>query len=134
MSMATGQGGAANSASNGSEPAVEKRLREPSPMSELRRFRRVPVDLRIFTRSAQERFADDAIDLSEGGFSVASDTPLPIGARYVFSFELPHHKQPVELAGQVVWSKSTAFGVRFDRVDTRVAQYVERLRRNAESL
>ncbi|MFA4873987.1 MAG: PilZ domain-containing protein [bacterium] len=58
-------------------------------------------------------------DISLGGIFLASDVPLQVGTLLFLSFELPGHKRPVRVTGEVVRRASSGstpasgMGIRF---------------------
>jgi hypothetical protein len=98
---------------------------------EQRRHRRLPASIRIFARDGGSGFPEAVKDISLGGVHVLTNAPLTVGAESTFALHLPHHDVPLELKGHVVWASATAMGVRFERTETRLSQFVERLERDA---
>ncbi len=99
-----------------------------------RRHRRLPASIRIFTRAGNAQFSDSVQDISLGGVSVATRTPLPQGSASIFGIQLPHHDVPLELPGHVVWSRPDAMGVAFDASEPRFVSFIERLERSSVQL
>src|SRR6267154_2019714 len=97
----------------------------PQPKVDGRRFRRVPVAIRVFARE-RSVFPVDTRDVSHGGFSVCTDEPLPAGTRSAFALALPHHEVPLEIHGEVVWAQGDGMGVRLTHADERYSEYVDR--------
>lgn len=58
-------------------------------------------------------------DISMGGIFLASDIPVRIGSLLLLSFQLPPHKRPVRVTGEVIRraqtgeSKAGGMGIRF---------------------
>jgi hypothetical protein len=113
------------------EQILAPSMRKPNPDS--RRHRRVPVAIRVFSRE-RSPVADDTHDVSIGGFSVATDDPLPAGTVSLFSLAVPHHEVPLQLRGVVVWSVAGAMGVRLTEGDGRYESYVDRLIKDADRI
>ena len=101
---------------------------------EQRRHKRLPAAIRVFTRDGGSRFPEPAKDISIGGVGVVTDAPLGVGAESVFALHLPHHDAPLEIRGHVVWVNGNAMGVQFDKTDTRLTLFVEKLERDAVRL
>ena len=72
-------------------------------MSSRRRFfrRRVRVEIDHFD-ARDEYKMHFSRDLSRGGAFVEMDDPLPVGARFLMTFELPG-SDPVEVEAEVAW-------------------------------
>jgi PilZ domain len=98
-----------------------------------RRFARVPVDLNVFARTSDDRLADRVLDLCESGAKVQSERPLPVGGRYVFSFEVPKAPHSVEVIAEVAWAHGTLMGLSFQS-EPRLVAYVEKQRRDRARL
>jgi hypothetical protein len=103
------------------------------PKRENRRHPRVPVAIRVFARD-RGRFPEDTVDVSTGGFSVATEQPLPLGSRTQFSLSVPTNVVPLELRGEVVWTRTGGMGVRIIAPNERYETYVERLIQDSERL
>lgn len=102
--------------------------------AEVRRYRRLPADVRVFTRGSWVPFAEDSKDLSEGGVGIVTKRPMAVGTRALFALSLPHSDQVIELPGVVVWATKDAMGVSFDHQHPMLSGYVEKIRKAAESL
>jgi type IV pilus assembly protein PilZ len=107
-------------------------MTEQTPRRDQRRHRRVPTSVRIFARGEGETaYSDPVKDISFGGAQVSTPQPLPEGTRFSFALQLPHHDAPLEVEGQVVWSRPGAMGIAFTRIDTTLHTFVDRLERDA---
>ena len=102
--------------------------------SNARRFRRLPSDVRVFTRGTWVPFAEDARDVSEGGVGIVTARPLPVGTRALFALALPHREQVIELRGTVVWAGQGAMGVAFEHHHPMLNDYVDRLSKAEDSI
>jgi type IV pilus assembly protein PilZ len=102
----------------------------------------VPVAIRVFTIGPDSRFPEDTRDLSFGGFSIDTAEPLPQGTQSKFSLALPHHNVPLEISGEVVWSRSDGqrpgMGVRFiptpPEAHERLVSFVDKLIKDSERI
>jgi Tfp pilus assembly protein PilZ len=54
------------------------------------------------------------LDISAFGVFIESDAALAVGSEIRMSFALPNQPTPFNLRGQIVWSGSHGFGVRFN--------------------
>lgn len=98
-----------------------------------RRFDRVPVDLCVFARTSDDRLADRVLDLCESGAKVQTERPLPVGGRYVFSFEVPTAPHAVEVIAEVAWTHGALMGLSFQS-EPRLVAFVEKQRRDRARL
>jgi PilZ domain len=98
-----------------------------------RRYARVPVDLCVFARTADDRLADRVIDLCESGAKVQTERPLPVGGRYAFSFEVPKASHSVEVIAEVAWTHGALMGLSFQS-EPRLVAFVEKQRRDRARL
>jgi type IV pilus assembly protein PilZ len=103
-------------------------------VSEVRRYRRLPADVRVFTRGSWVPFAEDSLDLSEGGVGIVTRRPMPVGTRALFALAIPHSDLVIELPGVVVWATEGAMGVSFEHQHPMLSGYVDRLRKAADSI
>lgn len=102
---------------------------------ETRRFRRVPVAIRVLARDGASAFPEDTCDLSAGGFSLKTNRPLPEGTRTTFDFVLPPDDQVLSLSGEVVWSRRGGMGVRFTSAPgDRLYALVDKLIKDADRI
>ena len=102
--------------------------------SDVRRYRRLPADVRVFTRGSWVPFAEDSKDVSEGGVGIVTRRPLPVGTRALFALALPHADQVLELPGTVVWATAGAMGIAFEHQHPMLSGYVDRLRKASDSI
>ncbi len=104
-----------------------------------RRYRRVPVALRV---ECVGRYPAATADISEGGFSVVTRSPLPVGSRTCFRLHLRVDERPLELTGVVIWSRLDGtfpgMGVCIEEHDEArrewLVEFVDRLIQDAERL
>ena len=101
--------------------------------SQARRFSRVPATFPVFIRSDELRMADQALDLSEGGMRVETDTPLPSMSLVALHLELPRGES-VDVIGRVMWALRGSMGIRFEQRDPLLLEMVDRLRRELDSI
>lgn len=104
-----------------------------SSYSQARRFNRVPTTFPVFIRSDELRLADQAVDLSEGGVRIETDTPLPNMSLVAMRLELPRGES-VDVIGRVMWVGQSAMGVRFEQRDPVLIETVDRLRRELDTI
>ena len=110
------------------------RRESPYAYSQARRHQRFVVDFMVRVRTTEARISDRAENLSEAGMAVRTVAPLPPMTLVQLTLELPHERAPVEVMGRVIWASHNAMGVRFEEVDSRVADCVDRLSRDADRL
>ena len=93
------------------------------PPDERRAGDRHPIDLEVSYKRRNTFFADYTRNVSKGGTFVATERPLEIGRRLVFTLRVPGLAEPFRLRGTVVWSVAPAdaspaspagMGIRFD--------------------
>ena len=101
--------------------------------SQARRFSRVPASFQVFIRSDDLRMADQALDVSEGGVRVETETPLPTMSLVALHLELPRGDS-VDVIGRVMWSQKNLMGIRFEQRDPLLLETVERLRRELDTI
>ncbi len=95
---------------------------------------RVPVDVLVHVSTNGLRIADKATDLSEGGIGVVTSSPIAPRTVVDVRLELPHSDGMVDLKGHVIWATSESMGIRFETHDCRLADSVERVRRELDSI
>lgn len=83
--------------------------------SEKRIWQRRPCRMKVVF---EDEFGDGIFyvyseDISMGGMCLASDIPARVGALLFLSFQIPPHKRPVRVTGQVVRRRGTGMGIRF---------------------
>lgn len=95
---------------------------------------RLPVDLlvELSHEGDEDAYEADAIDLGRGGIGLRAGVLPEIGQRLRCRFEVPGADSPCEAHGEVVWAHdagrwSGAFGVRFDEIDERTADVLDRI-------
>lgn len=103
-------------------------------VSEVRRYRRLPADVRVFTRGSWLPFAQESRDVSEGGVGIVTNNPMPVGTRALFALALPHSETVLELPGVVVWATAKAMGVSFDHQHPMLSGFVDKLRKASDSI
>src|SRR5688572_4275329 len=103
-------------------------------VAEVRRYRRLPADVRVFTRGSWLPFAEDSKDVSEGGVGIVTKRPMPVGTRALFALALPHSDTVLELPGVVVWATKNAMGVSFEHQHPMLSGYVDKLRKASDSI
>jgi uncharacterized protein (TIGR02266 family) len=102
-----------------------------------RRHRRRTLRVRVEIAVGARRSTGWATTLGAGGLFVATDTPLPAGAKLAARFQLPGSATVHEIAGRVAWTRppgaagsySAGMGVAFtDRAAAaRLARELEKL-------
>lgn len=102
-----------------------------------RESRRVPLELKIHYNTLFSQARDAAIDLSEGGMRVHSQSPPHVGHPVVLVVWPKRSLRPLRLTGQVVWRSATEYGVRFTgsaaREKGRVEAMVVRARSSSQA-
>lgn len=76
-------------------------------------FRRdclVSLEYRIDGRA----FEGFILDISAFGVFIESDEPFPVGKQVQLSFALPGYPKHLNLVGEIVWSGTQGFGVKFN--------------------
>ena len=101
--------------------------------SQARRFSRVPATFPVFIRSDELRMADHALDLSEGGMRLETDTPLPSMSLIALHLELPRG-ETIDVIGRVMWAAKGAMGIRFEQRDPVLLETIDRLRRELDTI
>lgn len=81
--------------------------------SDFRRHCLINVSYAIRGRS----FDGFILDISAFGVFIESDEPFKIGDDIQLTFYLPRQDEPFEIHGNIVWSGSQGFGVKFDRLN-----------------
>ncbi|MDX2013441.1 MAG: PilZ domain-containing protein [Myxococcaceae bacterium] len=90
---------------------------------------RVPASFPVRVVNATSlRLADEARDVSEAGVGVLTHSPLPPMTLVPLRLELPTSSEPIEVLGRVMWSTTSAMGLRFEQPDERLHSGVARLR------
>jgi uncharacterized protein (TIGR02266 family) len=74
---------------------------------ERRKHQRVPTQILIKYRSADQFFSDYIQNISRGGIFVPTRQPLPENTRLQISFSLPHYGRLITTEGIVVHSVRT---------------------------
>lgn len=105
-----------------------------SPFTQARRFHRLPADFCVHVRSAGLRLSDRACDLSEGGLGLETDEPLAPMELVSLRLECPHMGEPVDVLGRVMWANSRRMGIRFEQIDRRLHDALDRLRQDFERI
>jgi Tfp pilus assembly protein PilZ len=87
-------------------------------LHELRRYVRIPIVAEVQVRSNGTRYSATMIEVSGGGLSMQSKTPMNLGEVVEVAFALPNAKE-VSLRGTIVWIRPDAAttGVRYDVQD-----------------
>ena len=73
-----------------------------------RRWERADVNLAVVCRSEEEALDDIARKLGAGGMFIESDRPKPVGSVVELQFSLPGIPSPVELQGQVAYTRDVS--------------------------
>jgi type IV pilus assembly protein PilZ len=97
--------------------------------SDRRQSPRGPIRLRVDYERMNAFFADYTKNISKGGTFIKTQRPLPHGTRFVFALAVPALADPVQLTGEVQWSRDgssgeeAGMGIRFvfESEDQRVA-------------
>lgn len=110
------------------------RDRHPYSYSQARRHPRFPAQLSCRVKTDEFRVHDEVLNLSEGGLGLKTKHPFPAMALVCLELELPTEREPVEVVGRVMWSTRDSMGVRFERPDTRLISYVERVARDLDRI
>lgn len=113
--------------------AVEFFVVKGARYSQERRHARVPVDFPVQLRTEGFRVSDRARDVSECGVGLETTQPLPAMSLVPVRLELPHGG-PVEVLGRVMWATKSAMGVRFEQLDPRLSDSVDRLRQEFQRI
>ena len=77
-------------------------------MAERRAEERVPAELEVQYRTAQEFLAAYSRNISGGGIFVRTQQPLALNRSVIVRFTLPGLDHRFEIQGIVVWTNSTA--------------------------
>ncbi|MCU0701888.1 MAG: PilZ domain-containing protein [Myxococcaceae bacterium] len=103
--------------------------------TQARSHTRVPASFPVrVVNAAALRLADEARDVSEAGVGVSTSSPLPPMTLVPLRLDLPTSTEPIEVLGRVMWSTSSAMGLRFEQPDERIHTGVARLRAALERL
>jgi type IV pilus assembly protein PilZ len=76
----------------------------------LAREPRAAIALRVDYQRVNALFSDYTRNLSRGGLFLRTDHPLPVGTLFVFELVAPELDAPLQLAGEVAWSREVAAG------------------------
>ena len=68
-----------------------------------RRDPRFPLSVRVRYPRRNAFFFEYTRNISRGGMFIATDTPRPIGDRFVFEMEIPDEDIPIKIKGEVRW-------------------------------
>ncbi len=109
-------------------------MNDAHPWTKQRLYLRYAVDLPVRLRTPNPRLVDRAVNLSNGGIAIRTSEPLPPESQVTLGVQLPPLLELVNLFGTVVWSDGEQMGVRFEFLDARVADFVDRLARQSERL
>jgi len=71
---------------------------------------RAPIRLRVDYERMNTFFADYTKNISKGGTFIKTARPLPIGTHFVFSLSIPALSAPVQLTGEVAWTRGAEQG------------------------
>ena len=107
--------------------AVEFFVVKGARYSQERRHARVPADFPVLLKTDGFRVSDRARDVSECGVGLMTTQPLPLMSLVGLRLELPN-AGPIELLGRVMWATQDAMGLRFEQLDARLSDSVERMR------
>lgn len=80
-------------------------LAEPSEETTPDRARRVDIDVPVQLRSRAGSGRGTAKNVGAGGLFVATSRLLPVGDWVVVSFTIPGATEPIEVLGEVRWSR-----------------------------
>jgi hypothetical protein len=96
------------------------RATRPLVMNELRRYARVPVVSEALVESHTGRAVAATVEVSSGGLSVRSRTPLASREPVLITLSLPG-MAPLSLRAFICWARANdrVYGLRFDRGDER---------------
>lgn len=86
---------------------------------ELRRYVRIPVVTEaIIDVGAAKNLVAASVEVSAGGMSVSSQSPIPVDQSTRISFTLPG-ADPIKVRASICWSrpKENLYGLRFDNTD-----------------
>lgn len=73
---------------------------------EKRKFKRVPLRLKVDYRDVDDFFSSFATNLSEGGIFIKTKKPHPVGLEVKIKFLMPKTAKTINTNGIVVWSNS----------------------------
>lgn len=107
---------------------VEFQMMKGSRYTQERSHGRVPADFAVRLKTDDFRISDRARDVSECGVGLRTSRPLPPLTLVSLSLEVPHNDTPIDVLGRVMWATSDAMGLRFEQLDPRLSDSVERLR------
>ncbi len=102
--------------------------------SQARRFNRLPADFSVMVRTGKLRLADRACDLSEGGLGLETDEPLSPMELVSLRLECPHMPEPIDVLGRVMWTTPRRMGLRFEQIDQRLHDALQRIRQDFERI
>jgi type IV pilus assembly protein PilZ len=66
---------------------------------------RSPIELKVEYERMNTFFYDYTRNISRGGTFVRSEDPLPIGTRFLLKLLIPTLEQPLQLEGEVRWTR-----------------------------
>jgi uncharacterized protein (TIGR02266 family) len=78
-----------------------------------RRAPRKPCSISVHYAIEDRLLTDIAKNISTGGVFIETFAPLSVGQEITLSISPPNQEEPIETAGEIVWSGSKGMGVRF---------------------
>lgn len=100
------------------------------PVVEQRRHSRAEIDTPVafVAKGSTQRFVGTAKDVSVGGMSVATQTPIAFHGELVIHVTLPGQADAIALPGVVRWVRDGCMGVQFGLLGARethvITEYV----------
>ena len=91
-----------------------KRIRSGSKKTERRGESRRPCLIPVDYLLKGKIFKSYILDISAYGVFIETDTTFESGLEIRLTFSLPDQKNPFNLNGEIVWSGSQGFGVKFN--------------------
>ena len=95
-----------------------------------REHARLPVNLPVEYKKLEDFFVDYAVDISQGGMFIATETPMEVGASVNVKFIMPGENMHFEATGKVVRATEEpdkGFGINFDPLSDEALSIIDRL-------
>src|ERR1035437_8925728 len=101
-----------------------------------RQMERAPIQVLLALASGRDRTLHATLDLSSGG-CLAEAVPYPVGTQLAVRIELPLEPNPIDCAGEVVWTLTAnklGMGIKFKDLGPHDARRIENFTSLAERL
>jgi len=104
----------------GLAPEVElavKTLNIEDSDASMREHPRKPCLINASYRIQDHTYKSYILDISIGGVFIESSAKFPVGKDVLLKFSLLNQQQPFTISGQIAWSSSKGFGVKFENIN-----------------